>query len=149
MVRSIVAVVVTYVVMFVFILAVFSAMWFGLGPNRLMEPGSFKGNMFLCIAAPSLTVVAGLFGGWMCAKIARSGKPVIALAGVVLVLGAITSSMTLQKPEPTGPRDPAMTATELMEKGREPTWLAIFNPIGGAAAVLIGGMFLAGPRKPR
>ncbi|MFN0131632.1 MAG: hypothetical protein ACKVW3_03730 [Phycisphaerales bacterium] len=30
-----------------------------------------------------------------------------------------------------------------MEKGREPTWLAIFNPIGGAAAVLIGGLIIA------
>ena len=148
MLRSIVAVIVTYVVMSVFIIAVFSAMWFGLGPNRLMEPGSFKGNMFLCIAAPSLTVVAGIFGGWMCAKIARGGKPVVALAAVVLVLGALSAYITLQKPEPTGPRDPAMTATELMEKGREPTWLLIFNPIGGAAAVLIGGMSLAGPRKP-
>ena len=149
MLRSIVAVIVTYVVMFVVILAVFSAMWFGLGPNRLLEPGSFKGSMFLCIAAPSITVVAGIFGGWMCAKIARGGKPVVALAAVVLVLGALQAYFTLQKPEPTGPRDPAMTAMELMEKGREPTWLAIFNPIGGAAAVLVGGLLLGTPRKPQ
>lgn len=147
MLRSIVAVVVTYVVMAVFIMGVFSAIWFGMGPNQLLEPGSFKGNWFLCIAAPSVTVVAGLFGGWLCRKIGRGTKPVLALAAVVLVLGGIVAYTTLQKPEPTGVRDPNMTAMELMEKGREPTWLAVFNPIGGAVAVLVGGLLLAAPRK--
>jgi hypothetical protein len=152
MLRSIVAVVVTYIVMCALIIGAFMGLWFGLGPNGLLQPGSFKGNMLLTIAAPSITVIGGLFGGWMCAKIGRGRKPVMALAGVVLVLGMVMAYFTLQIPEPTGPRDPAMTVAQIMEKGREPTWLAIFNPIGGAGAVLIGGLVMAGvaaPRKPR
>ncbi|MFN0011615.1 MAG: hypothetical protein ACKVS8_08230 [Phycisphaerales bacterium] len=151
MIRSIVAVVATYIVMCILIIGVFMGMWFGMGPNRLLEPGSFKGNMFLCIAAPSITVLAGLFGGWMCAKIGRSSKPVMALAGVVLALGLLSAYLTLQKPFPADPRDPNMTMEEFMKVGREPTWLAIFNPIGGAAAVLLGGMCMAGcaARKPQ
>ncbi len=151
MVRSIVAVVATYIVMCILIIGVFMGMWVGMGPNRLLEPGSFKGNLFLCIAAPSITVLVGLFGGWMCAKIGRGPKPVMVLAGVVLTLGMVMAYFTLQKPEPTGPRDPAMTVQQIMEVGREPTWIAIFNPIGGAAAVLMGGLCLAGcagQRKP-
>ena len=43
-----------------------------------------------------------------------------------------------------------MTVQQLMEKGREPTWVAIFNPIGGAVAVLIGGRMTArcGKKRP-
>ncbi len=149
MLRSIVAVVVTYIVMVILIMGAFTGMWFGLGPDRLLQPGSYQGNMLITIAAPAITLICGLFGGWMCAKIGRSGKPVIVLAGVVLVLDMLTAYFTLQKPEPTGPREPGLTAAQIMEKGREPAWLAIFNPIAGAATVLIGGLLMAAPRKPR
>lgn len=149
MLRSIVAVIVTYIVMGVLIMGLFAGLWFGMGPDRLLQPGLWKGNLFLCIAAPAITVVVGLFGGWLCAKIGRGRTPVMALAGVVLVLGMIMCYFTLQKPEPTGPREPGMTVQQIMEKGREPTWLAILNPIIGAGAVLIGGLFMAAPRAPR
>jgi hypothetical protein len=147
MLRSIAAVVVAYIAMGVLIMGAFAGLWFGLGPDRLLQPGTWKGNMLLCIAAPAITVIGGLFGGWMCAKIGRGGKPVMAMAGVVLALGMVMGYFTLQKPEPTGPRDPGMTAMQIMEKGREPTWLAIANPIIGAAAVLIGGLVIAGHKS--
>ena len=146
--RSSLAVVLTYVAMSLVIIASFASLWLGLGPDRLLMPGSFKGNLFFCITAPAITVVVGLLGGVMCAKIARGGRtPVLVLAGMVLVLGAITAAFILQKPFPSDPRPPGMTLQEMMEVGREPTWLAIFNPIGGALAVFAGGVLLAGSRK--
>jgi hypothetical protein len=42
-----------------------------------------------------------------------------------------------------------LTVKQFMDEGREPTWIAILNPIIGAGAVLIGGLFIAGPREPR
>ena len=149
MLRSILAVVVTYIVMAVIIMALFAGLWLGLGPDRLLEPGSWKGNLLLSIAAPGITGIVGLFGGWMCFKIARARKPVMALAAVVFVLGMTMAYFTLKKPEPTGARDPGMTMQQIMEQGREPTWVAILNPILGAAAVLIGGLFMPLPPKPR
>jgi len=142
MLRSIITVVVTYIVMSVLIMGTFMGMWFGMGPNRLLEPGSFQGTLFLCIAAPSITVVVGLLGGWACATFSRRRGPVMVLAGIVLALGLLSAYFTLQRPFPADPRDPDMTMQQLMEVGREPTWLALFNPIGGAAAVLVGGLVL-------
>lgn len=147
MLRPIIAVVASYIAMGVLIMGAFMGMWFGLGPDGLLKPGSFQGNMLICIAAPTITVIGGLFGGWMCARIARQGKPVMALAAVVFVLGMTMAYFTVQKPYPADPRPPEMTVAEIMEVGREPTWVAIFNPIAGAGAVLIGGLVLAGRRK--
>lgn len=147
MLRPIAAVVASYLAMVILIMGSFAGMWFGMGPDRLLEPGLWTGNLFLCIAAPAITLIAGLFGGWMCTKIGYTSTPVTVLAVVVLLLGLLTAFFTLQKPAPTGPRAPGLTMTEIMEKGREPTWLLIFNPIGGAAAVLIGGLFIATPRQ--
>lgn len=148
MLRTVVAVIVSYVVMTIIIMAAFAALMFGMGPDRLLEPGSWKGTTFLNIVAPSITVISGLFGGWLSVKIGASRKPVVPLAVVVILLGAITAYFTMQKPAPTGERPSGMTMQEFMEKGREPTWLLIFNPIGGAAAVLITGMLTKPPRKP-
>jgi hypothetical protein len=147
MLRSIAAVVVTYIAMTVLIIAAFSALWFGLGPDRLLQPGTWKGNMLISIAAPGITGLAGLFGGWMCAKIGRARGPVIALAALVLVLGLVTAYFTLQKPEPTGPRESGLTPQQIMEKGREPAWVAISNPILGAGTILIGGLSMLRTRK--
>lgn len=99
------------------------------------------------IAAPAITVLGAIFGGWLCAKIGRGRKPAMVLAAIVLVLGGTMAFFTLQKPFPADPRDPSMTVKQIMEIGREPTWLAIFNPIGGAVGVLIGGVVLARGRE--
>ncbi|HYE61139.1 MAG TPA: hypothetical protein VD997_04015 [Phycisphaerales bacterium] len=147
MLRSILAVIVSYIVIAVLVMALFGGLWFGMGPDRLLEEGTWKGNMILCIAAPGITGVVGLFGGWVCAKIGRARGPVMALAGVVLVIGFTMAYFTLQKPEPTGVREPGLTVEQFMEKGREPTWVAVSNPIIGAVAVLCGGLCSVPPRR--
>lgn len=149
MLRSTLAVIASYIAMAILVVAAFMGLWFGLGPNGLLQPNSFKGNMIITIAAPAIAIIGGLFGGWMCARIGRGRKPVIELAVVVLVLGLIMAYFTLQKPFPADPRDPNMTVQEIMKKGREPTWVAIFNPIAGALSVLIGGLIMAAPSKSR
>ncbi len=147
MLRSILAVIASYIVMSILVVGLFMGLWFGFGPNRLLQPGSFEGNMLITIAAPAITILCGLFGDWMCVKIARGTRPVIVLAGIVFSLGLLMVYFTLQKPFPTGPRDPNMTVAELIKKGREPAWVALSNPILGAAGVLLGG-FLCRPKKP-
>jgi len=136
-------------------MVMFGGLWYGLGPDRLFQPGLWTGSTLFAIAAPAITVITRLFGGWMCAKVAGRGRKnsVLTLAGIVLVLGLVMAYITIQKPEPTAPRAPGATIDQFFDNGREPTWLALFNPIAGAGAVLIGGFMLAGgggahARKP-
>lgn len=153
MLRSILAVIVSYIIMFVLIFACFAALVFGLGIDGLLKPGSFQGNMIITIAAPSITIIVGLFGGWLCAKIAGGGSrgriPVIVLAAINFVIGAVLAVGTLQKPYPADPRPADMTLEQFMEVGREPTWVAVSNPIIGSIAVLIGGLAVASSSRRR
>lgn len=147
MIRSVIAVIASYIAMAIVVMALFSGMWFGLGLDRLLKPGSYQGSIIITILAPAITILAGLFGGWMCAKIARGTKPVLVLAGIVLALGGVMAAFTLQKPYPADPRPAGMTVQQFMKIGREPDWFAIANPIIGAAAILVGGMFIGAPKK--
>lgn len=144
MVRSIAAVVVSYIVLMLLTMGMFAGMVFGFGIDGLLKPNSFQGNMIITILAPSITLIAGLVGGLVCAKIGRSKKTVMVFAGLVLILGFVQGFVTLQKPFPADPRDPNMTLEQFLAVGREPTWIVIFNPIGGAIAVLVGGLVLGG-----
>lgn len=148
MIRSVIAVIASYIAMAIVVLALFSGMWFGLGLDRLLKPGSYQGSVVITILAPAITILAGLFGGWLCAKIARGTKPVLVLAGIVLVLGGVMAAFTLQKPYPADPRPADLTVKQFMKIGREPDWFAIANPIIGAAAVLAAGLCTASTRKP-
>lgn len=139
MLRSILAVIVSYVLMAMVVMAAFAGMWFGMGPEGLLQSGSFKGNMLITIAVPAITVVGGLFGGWLCARIRKKRGPVMVLAGLMLGIGLMMAYFTLQKPLPADPRPPGMRVQEIMEVGREPTWVAVSDPILGAGGVLVGG----------
>lgn len=148
MVRSIAAVLVSYIVMGILMGGLFIGMWYGLGMDRLLKPGSFDPNMTLNILAPAISVFSGVMGGLVCAKIGRSKKLVMVLAVLVLVLGLVQAFFTLQQPLPVDPRDPSMTMTEFRAVHRQPSWFAIFSPIGGAIAVLVGGLVLRGKKHP-
>lgn len=154
MLRSIAAVIISFIVMYVLIFVAFAALVFGLGIDGLLKPGSFQGNMLITIAAPSITILAGLFGGWLCVKIAgRAGSggrtSIIALAALTFAFGAVSAAVTLQKPFPADPRPADMTLEQFMAVGREPTWLAVSNPIIGSIAVLVSGLLLAGAGTQR
>jgi hypothetical protein len=131
-------------------MVMFAGLWYGLGPDRLFQPELWQSNALFAGAVAAITVITRLFGGWVCAKVARIGRgrgrtsSVLTLAGIVLVLGLVMAFITIQKPEPTAPRAPGATIDQFFDNGREPTWLALFNPIAGACAVLIGGFMLAG-----
>lgn len=155
MLRSIVAIAVSIIVMGVLTMVLFSGLWYGLGPDRLLESGAWKGNMLFAVSLAAITVITRLLGGWMCARIAGAGRgrtPVLVLAGIVLALGAAMAFVTIQKPYSTEPRPPGATVDQFFDNSREPTWLAIFNAVGGAGAVLIGGLVISrgggNARKP-
>jgi hypothetical protein len=141
MIRATAGVVSGFIVGFAISIGLFMAMWFGLGPDAILEKGLFKGNMILNIGAPLFTVIGGLVGGWLCARVSRSRRAVIACAAVLFLVGAWGAYDVLQKPEP-GPRAPGLTAKQALDKGREPTWFALINPLLGAGSILVGGMCL-------
>ncbi len=141
MVRAIVAVVVGYIALFIVVMCLFLGLWFVLGVDGVLQPGTFKGTMALNVGAVATSIVGALAGGVVCGLIAKTRTPVKVLAGIVLVLGLAAAVSTVMKPEP-GERKPGLTVMEALQQGREPNWFAIVNPFVGAGGVLVGGMMV-------
>ncbi|HEY3245289.1 MAG TPA: hypothetical protein VGM03_18255 [Phycisphaerae bacterium] len=142
--RSIIAVIAAYIVMAVLGMGLFFGLVLVLGKERIYEAGTFRSTLTVNVFALIFSVVIALVGGLVCVRIARSRTPVIVLAGLVLILGIGEALVNMRKPDP-GPRPADMPLTEAVSHGKEPNWLALLNPLIGAAGVLWGGRLRARP----
>jgi hypothetical protein len=139
MLRSILAVIAGYVAIFLLIFVLFTALYLLLGANASFKPGSYQpSSLWLALSTPLAFVAAGV-GGYLCAALARGGRAPLALAALVLVLGVIFAVPVLLAPDTNADRTSDVSNMEAMQKAKEPTSVALTNPLLGAAGVLVGG----------
>lgn len=136
--RAIAAVIAGYVTMFVVIFATFTGAYLAMGADRAFKPGTYEVSTLWIGAAFALGLIAALLGGVVCRAIAKVPKQVVILAGVVMLLGALTAYFETKKQDP-GPRTVAVSNMEAMTKAVQPRWITLANPILGAVGVMLGG----------
>ena len=141
MARSIVAVIVGYIAMFVLVFATFTCVFLLMGTEWSFKPNSFEASNAWITMALIANFIIGVIGGFVCALIAKRGKAATILAIVVFVLGlllAIPGVMAHQR-NAGGVRAGNVSQMEAMQKANEPIWVPFTFPIIGAIGVLIGG----------
>jgi hypothetical protein len=140
MARTIAAIIVSYIVMFVLTFLAFTAEYTLLGADHAFKPRTFvASNRWIAIAFVINFIVA-VIGGFICAAIARGGKAPLVLAIVVFVLGLLFAIPSLMVPHTGAVRATSdMPMFEAMQKAEEPRWVPFTFAIVGGAGVLIGG----------
>lgn len=139
MLRTIGAVVLGYVAMFFFIFTTFSLLYLALGAERTYQPGTYDATALWMAASLPLSLAAAIGGGWVCARVAHNPSAAKYLAGLVLVLGVVSAYFELSSaPPPKEARTSNVTNMEAMMKSRQPTWVAVVNPIIGVVGVMLG-----------
>lgn len=141
MARTIVAVIVGYITMFVLVFATFTCVFLLMGTEWSFKPNSFDASNRWIVMSLIANLIIGIIGGLVCAIIAKGGKAPTILALVVFVLGLLLAipSLMAQRANASLVRTGAVTQTEAMQKAREPIWVPFTFPIIGAVGVLIGG----------
>src|SRR6266498_3823595 len=132
MARAIIAVIVSYIIMFVLTFCAFTGVYMVLRGDGSFKPGSFAAsNRWIAIAFVVNFVVA-VIGGLICAAIAKGGKAPLALAAVVFVLGLLLAIPSLMVPKADAVRVGEVPMFEAMQKAKEPPWVPLTFPIVGA-----------------
>lgn len=140
MLRAILSVIAGYVAMFLTVFLTFSAAYLVMGTERAFHPGTYEVSALWIIVSFVLGLVAAVLGGWVCALISHSRKAVLALAVVVLLLGLFMLFPVMQaNQQASPPRTADVGNLEAMSKARQPTWIALVNPLLGCVGVLVGG----------
>jgi ABC-type transport system involved in multi-copper enzyme maturation permease subunit len=151
MVRTIVGVIVGYLVMAFLIFALFSAAYLTMGANAAFKAETYDVSSLWLIANFVLGLTAAVAGGYACAAIAKKRKAPLALAALVITLGLLFAIPVFKANSdgPSAPRSRDVTNMEAMQKARQPGWVALLNPLVGAVGVLLGARLRQGSRESR
>ena len=138
MLKSIVGVVVGYLVMAFVAFAAYTAAYFGLGTDRAFEPDTYALSGIWIGLVIAITIIAGLIGGLTCAAISKSRTTGLVFALIVFVLSLVFELPNIMKDHTPVARTGDVSNLEVMRKAQPPAWLCILNPFLAGAAVLMG-----------
>lgn len=129
-----------YVVMFISVMILMTLSWFILGADGAFKPGVWEVTglwLFLMIASAAIAAVAG---GYTASAISSDDRVPKVLIAVVVVMGVLSALPLIlgSVPTPPLPRPDELPMMEAMTNGIQPLWIALLNPLVGAAGVLAG-----------
>ena len=141
MLRSVLGVIVGYIVMFVLQVIAFMTIYSVMGADWSFKPASYEASTAWTAMQFAVILITTIIAGFICAAIAKGGKAPLVLAVVVLVLGlALAFASTALRPADTHEvRAGNVPNMEAMSKARHPAWVTFLGPVIAAAGVLIGG----------
>ena len=141
MARSIIGVIVGYVVMFILQVAAFMTIYTVMGPDWSFKPASYQASTRWTVMQFTVILITAIIAGLVCALIAKGGKAPMVLAGVILVLGLALGALAISmKPaDPHEVRTGNVPNMEAMSKAQNPTWVLFLGPVIGAVGAAIGG----------
>ena len=138
MLKSILAVIVGYIAMAIFAFTIYSCAYLGLGVERVFEPETYAVSTLWLVVMVVVTLLGGVFGGFICATLSKSKGTCQVFAGIVLALGLLVAILAAIKERPSAVRSGDVPNFQAMQMAQTPAWILFLNPVLGAAGVLLG-----------
>ena len=140
MIRSIIAVVASYLTMFVLGFVAFSCGFLILGSEVVFKPGIFESSTTWIVIAFAICIVEAMIGGFLCALIARGGRAplVLAIVAFALALAVSVADMNKGKTNAGLVRAPDTPKMEAIQKAYWPGWVPFAFSFTSPIGILIG-----------
>ena len=140
MIRAILAVVTSYVAMFVLAFIGFACAFLIVGPEVAFKPGLYEAATTWIAIAFFINIIDALIGGFLCALIAKGSRAPFALAIVVIALGLAVAVADMNKGKMNAGvvRSVNTPQLEAIQKAYWPVWVPFAFPFTGGLGVLIG-----------
>jgi hypothetical protein len=139
MLKSILAIIVSYIAMFVISMAIFTGLYFALGVERVFQTDSYEVSILWIVLTLVIGFLVSIFSGYLCAAISKSWRTCQVFALIVFLLSLIQCWSALKRnPEAPNTRAGEVGMFEAMTLAVSPFWLHLVNPVLCGAGVLIG-----------
>ena len=141
MVRSIVAVIVSYITMFVLNFLAFVGLYALVGPGQAFRPRLYLASNRWIAMGVAVMLVSGIIAGLICAAIARGRKATLALAVLILAVGLVLAIPEIMKGRANAEmvRVGDVPEMEAAEKAYWPVWVPFAFPFISAVGAFVGG----------
>jgi hypothetical protein len=139
MLRSIVAVIVSYVVMIAFFMAVFTGCFLVLGVERVFQTDSYEVSVLWIGLTIILSVLGAMIGGYLCAAISKSKRTCQVFAFIVFLAGLLACIPAMRRnPDAPNVRAGEISNFEALQLEVSPMWVHLVTPVLSAVGVLLG-----------
>lgn len=139
MLRSILAIIVSYVAMFIFLFAAFTGCYLALGAEGAFQTDSYEVSTIWIALTVVVCLLAGTIGGFLCAAISKNKRTCQIFAFIVFILGLLACIPALKRnPDAPNVRAGEVSNLEAMGLAVSPMWLHLLTPVVSAAGVLLG-----------
>lgn len=139
MLKSILAVIASYVVMFIFLFAAFTGCYLALGADGAFKTDSYEVSTVWIALTVVVCLLAGIVGGFLCATISKSRRTCQVFAFIVFFLGLLACIPAMKRnPDAPNVRAGEVSNLEAMGLAVSPMWLHLLTPVVSAAGVLLG-----------
>ena len=140
MLKSILAVIASYLVMFIFMFAAFTGFYLALGTEGTFQTDSYKVTTVWIALTVVVCLLAGIVGGFLCATISNSKRTCQIFALIVFLIGLVVCCIPAMQRSPDAPNVRAGEVSNLdaMALAVSPMWLNLLTPVISAAGVLLG-----------
>jgi len=139
MLKSILAIIVSYVAMFIFLFVAFTGCYLALGAEGTFQSDSYNVTTVWIVLTVVVCLLAGMIGGLVCAAISKNKRTCQVFAFIVFFLGLLACIPAMQRsPDAPNTRAGEVSNLEAMGLAVSPMWLHILTPVVSAAGVLLG-----------
>src|SRR5437868_2277777 len=140
MLKSILAIIVSYVVGNLVFFGIVTGCFFLFGVERVFLPDSYEVSSAWLAVTLIVSLLGAMVAGYVCHSISHSWRTCQVLALIVLMFTSISCIVQLRHINPDAPNIRAgdVGYFDAMKLGVPPRWLPFVNPIVGCMGVLIG-----------
>src|SRR5436190_4277193 len=141
MARSVLGVILGYLVMFALQFTAFMTIYTVMGSDSSFKPASYHASTPWTVMQFAVVFVTAALAGLICAMISKGGRAPLVLAVVILVIGFTLGALHVAtQPADTGEvRGPNVPNLQAMTKARHPAWVIFLGPVIGAVGAIAGG----------
>ena len=139
MLKSILAIIASCVVIFIFLFAAFTGCYLALGVDGTFQTDSYEVTTVWIALTVVVWLLGGIIGGFLCAVISESKKTCQIFAFIVFFLGLLACIPAIRRnPDAPNTRAGEVSNREAMDLAVYPMWVHILTPVVSAAGVLLG-----------
>ena len=139
MLKSILAIIASYAVMFLFFIAVFFGCYMVLGSERVFQTDSYEVTPLWIALSVILSFLGSILGGFLCAAISKSKRTCQVFAFIVFFVSLLACLPAMKRnPDAPNVRASEVTNFEALRLEVSPMWFHLITPVISAAGVLLG-----------
>jgi cytochrome bd-type quinol oxidase subunit 2 len=139
MLKSILAIIASIAVMFIFMYAAFTGCYLALGTEGAFQTDSYEISTVWIGLTVVISLFAGIIGGFLCAVVSRSKKTCQIFAFIIFFLALLACIPAITRsPDAPNVRAGEVSNKDAMKLAVQPLWLHLLTPLVSAAGVLLG-----------